>query len=139
MITYRIAVSTYNALQIDLRQRLRAGLTFRANYTYSKALDNASDKREEFLSNCPGGVMDVHYPMKDYGPACYNVPNRFAFSGSYALPLGQGKALLSGVGGVADKVLGGWKLNAIVSIQSGLPFTPYVGFANSRNGGTGTN
>ncbi len=50
-------------------------------------------------------------------------------------PSGAAKRF-STVGGVADRLIGGWKLNAIVTVQSGLPFTPILGFQNSRNGDT---
>ena len=133
------ASSSYNGLQVDLRQRLARGLTFRANYTYSKALDDGSVNVGGFFSNCPSGVMDAGTPLRDYGLACYDVTHRLSFNASYDLPIGQGKALLGGVGGTANKVIGGWKLNTIISAQNGLPFDPVVGFANSRNGGNGSN
>ena len=72
-------VSTYNSLQIDLRQRLSRGLTFRANYSLSKAMDNTSSALGPFLTNCPGGLMDPLDSRRDYSQACYNVANRFAF------------------------------------------------------------
>ena len=131
--------SSYNSLQIDLRQRLTKGLTIRANYAFSKALDDGSANVGGFFNNCPPSAMDGLNPGRDYGPSCYDVQQRFAFSGSYELPIGQGKAFLGGLSGAANKLLGGWKLNGIVSAQSGLPFTPVIGFANSHNGGTGGN
>ena len=132
-----IGYTTYHSLQIDLRQRLTKGLTFRTNYSLSKALDNASVNLGSFFSNCPSNMMDALNPGRDYGLSCYDVQHRFAFNGGYDLPIGQGKALLGGVSGPANKLLSGWKLNGIVSVQSGMPFTPLVGFANSRNGQTG--
>jgi len=129
----------YNSLQIDLRQRISKGMSFRANYAFSKALDNGSVNVGGTFSNCPSGVMDPDNPPRDYGPACYDVTHRFAFSGSYELPIGGGKAFLGGLSGAADKLLSGWRLNGIVSLQNGFPFTPVVGFGNSRNGGTGGN
>jgi len=129
--------SSYNSLQIDLRQRLAKGLTFRTNYSFSKSLDDSSLVIGGQYSNCPGTPMDPLKQILDYGPSCYNITNKFVFVGSYDLPLGHGKALLGGVTGAADKLLSGWKLNAIISVQNGLPFTPTLGFANSRNGRTG--
>ena len=128
--------SSYNSLQIDLKQRLSKGLTFRANYSFSKALDDNSTGQSAFFTNCPSRVVDPYNPLMDYGPSCYDVTHRFSFHGSYDLPLGQGKAFLGGVSGAADKLLGGWKLNGIVSVQNGLPFPPTIGFNNSRDGDT---
>lgn len=128
------AYSKYNALQVDLRQRLRAGVTFRANYTYSKSMDNASQLANTLLSNCPANVLDIYNTHRDYSVSCYDVPHRFSFSGSYDLPIGAGKAFLGGASGVPAKLLGGWKLNGIVSAQTGFPFTLVNGFNSSRNG-----
>ena len=131
--------SSYNSLQVDVRQRAAKGLSFRANYSFSKALDDSSILLGGFFSNCPAGVMDPLNPQLDYGPSCYNVKQQVHFSGSYDLPVGRGKALLGGATGAADKLASGWQLNAILSAQDGLPFTPFVGFPNSRDGGTGGN
>jgi hypothetical protein len=129
--------TSYNSLQIDLRQRLSKGLTFRANYSFSKALDDASTQLSGFFSNCSSTAMDVTNLLRDYGPSCYDIQQRFAFSGSYELPIGNGKALLGGLSGAGNKLLGGWRMNAIVTAQTGFPFTPVIGFGNSRDLGTG--
>jgi hypothetical protein len=42
---------------------------------------------------------------------------------SHLLPVGRGRRFLGGIGGVADKFLGGWALSGIVSYQSGLPYS----------------
>ena len=131
-----IGYSTYESLQIDLRQRVAKGLTFRANYSFSKTMDDASVNLGSFFGNCPSSVLDALNPARDYAPSCYDVANRFSFSGSYELPMGKGKAFLGGVSGAANKVLGGWSLNGIVNYQTGMPFTPFVGAANSRDNGT---
>ena len=128
------AYNNFNSLQMDLRQRLSKGITFRANYSYSKAMDNSSITVSAYASNCPAYIMDLRDPRRDYSPACHDVTHRFAFNGSYDLPIGRGQALLSGLSGAAKKLLGGWKLNGIVTLQSGLPLTPAVGFSRSRDG-----
>ena len=48
--------------------------------------------------------------------------NRFVFSGVYELPFGKGKRFANNFSKASDKVIGGWQLNTIVTIQSGLPF-----------------
>jgi hypothetical protein len=129
--------STYNSLQADLRQRVFKGLTFRANYSFSKSLDDSSVNLGGIFSNCPSGLEDPQDPLLDYGPSCYDITHKFAFNGSYDLPFGRGRALGGGASGVANKLLSGWKLNGIITVQTGMPFTPLVGFPNSRNGGNG--
>jgi hypothetical protein len=45
------------------------------------------------------------------------------FSGTYDLPFGKGKKFANSVSKPLQIVLGGWSLNSIVTIQSGLPFS----------------
>jgi hypothetical protein len=52
-----------------------------------------------------------------------DVSNRLSANASYELPFGKGsKHWLGGLSGAADKLLGGWQLNTIVSLQLKLIF-----------------
>jgi len=129
--------SNYDAVQADLTQRFSHGIQFRANYTYSKSLD---DHSASFLSNAGTGAtvtyMDPFDPRLDYGPSNFNVAQRFAGNFSYELPAGKGKRFLSGATGVANALFGGWQVNAIITAQTGFPFTPLVGLNQSGDGDT---
>lgn len=48
--------------------------------------------------------------------------------------MGQGHALLSSAGGLADVLFSGWQVNGIVTLLSGRPFTPQYS-ANASNAG----
>jgi len=113
------------------------GLVFRANYTFSKSLD---DHSSSFLGNEGlGGAttyLDPRNPMLDWGLSNFNITHRVSANVSYELPVGRGKALASGSSDLEDALLGGWVLNSIVSAQSGFPFTPLVGFNQSGDGDT---
>ncbi len=128
-------ISNYNALEVDLTQRFSHGLQYRVNYTFSKSLDNHSSS---FLNNeGQGGTttyLDPFNAALDYGLSNFNVTNRVAGSVSYELPVGKGKKILNGASSVTGAVLGGWQINAIVTAQSGFPFTPLVGFNQSADG-----
>ena len=54
----------------------------------------------------------------------------------WEMPLGKGKRYLTR-GGLADWVLGGWQTNGILTIQSGLPFSPVLN-TSTTNTGTGS-
>src|ERR1035438_10296449 len=64
--------------------------------------------------------------------------NVTTFSGIYDLPAGRGHRFAST--GVANAVIGGWTLNSILSLQSGMPVTvtqatnnnAFAGFALQR-------
>ena len=74
--------------------------------------------------------------MKDYGLSAFDIRSRFGFNSSYELPFGAGRTFFSGVSGLADKLLSGWQLNGILSLQDGFPFTPLLGFSQSHDGNT---
>src|SRR5262249_5200653 len=80
--------------------------------------------------------MDSDDRRRDYGLSAFDVRHRFSFNGIYELPLGENKPFLNGLKGVAGKLVSGWQLNAIVNLQSGFPFTPKLGFNQSRDGDT---
>ena len=60
--------------------------------------------------------------------------NLAVINGTWELPLGHGKAFLGSADGLADKIVSGWSLSAITTLQSGLPFTPQLGYNPSNNG-----
>ena len=126
--------SSYNALEVDLKRRFGHGLTFRGVYTWSKALDDGDSLNGTAAANAPGLISNPYNIKADWGPATYDVRNMGVITASYELPFGSGKAHFSN--GMASMVLGGWTLNSIVTIQSGFPFTPQLGYNPSNNGDT---
>ena len=65
----------------------------------------------------------------------FDVRHVFVSSIVYDLPVGHGRALLSRSDPV-DWVLGGWQVGGIVTLRSGLPFTPLVSTDISNTGTT---
>jgi len=126
--------SDFNSLQVDLKQKPAKGVTFRANYAFSKALDNVSGLVTGYEGNCANAYGQANNPNVDWSPACYDIRHRFSLNGSYDLPIGQGQAFLGRVAGVPGKLLSGWQLNGIFSWQTGLPFSPLAGIGQSRDG-----
>jgi carboxypeptidase family protein len=126
--------SSYNALQVEVTQRLSRGLQFRANYTWSKNLDLTSATGTSLGTNESQNIMNAYNPGRDWGPAALNVSHQGTGNFTYELPIGQGKVWLNGVTGVADKLASGWQVNGIVTLLSGFPSTPLVGSSRSGNG-----
>ena len=126
----------YNALQTEVTRRLTRGLQFRANYTWSKNLDMGAGISASQAINQAQTVMTPYSPGRDYGPSALNVKHQASGSLSYELPIGEGKPWLSGVHGVAEKLIGGWQVNSIITLLSGFPFTPQVGSNRSGDGDT---
>jgi hypothetical protein len=95
--------SSYNALWIAVNQRLKRGLLFNANYTWSKSIDYNS------LSS-QGVVVQNSYDLRgDRGLSDFDARHRFVVSAIYELPF-RGNQLVEG-----------WQVATIVQSQSGSP------------------
>lgn len=117
--------SHYHALQTKGEKQFKNGLNFLATYTWSKAMSDAGDLLNGGNDNVgyiapsvPG--LGIHY---NYGLANFDIRNVFHFSGGYELPFGKGKKYMSGASGVTDKVVGGWSVQWITTLQGGQPIT----------------
>jgi len=128
--------SSYNGLQLNLTHRVSQGLQFRANYTWSKNLDDGSPLTGNLGASEANVVMEPYNVSNNWGPSMYDITHQASISGSYELPLGHGKPWLSGVSGAADKLVSGWQANSIVTLLSGFPFSPDIGTNQSGNGDT---
>jgi hypothetical protein len=71
--------------------------------------------------------------MFDYGPSIFDITNRASITAGYQLPFGKGKAFAGNLNGLAEKLVSGWEVNTIITAQSGLPFSPELGFNQSKN------
>jgi hypothetical protein len=128
--------SFYNSLQVDLNRRFSKGLTLRGVYTWSRALDDGDSLNGTAAANAPGLVSNPYDIKADWGLATYDVRNLGVITASYDLPFGRGRKYLAGETGVLEQVAGGWTVNSIVTLQSGFPFTPQLGYNPSNNGDT---
>jgi hypothetical protein len=126
--------SAYNALQVDVNHRFDRGLQLRGVYTYSASLDDGGAWNSSVAANTPAFVMYPGDPMLDWGLSPFDVRHQAAINGSYDLPFGDGKAFLSGSQGLRGKLVSGWTLSAIETLQSGFPFSPQLGFNPTNNG-----
>jgi hypothetical protein len=125
-----IAYSRYNALEVQLEKRTSHGVQFSAAYTRSRVTDETQGQAN--IQDCivSGGLLGV-YPLNtqvDKGPACFNIPNNWEFNALYHFPNRMGG------NGFAAKVLNGWFMSSIVSVQSGQPFSPITNNNRSNSG-----
>ncbi|OFW34082.1 MAG: hypothetical protein A3J28_15925 [Acidobacteria bacterium RIFCSPLOWO2_12_FULL_60_22] len=126
-IEYKTAAgdSWYNSFQLRVEKRLSHGVQFQSSYTWSKVLDTTQGQVGGETG--PGGILgvDPHHPSTDKGPADFHTPHSWTFNTLYELP----SPGLRGLG----LVLGGWRLGTILTIKSGLPFTPLLSGNRSRS------
>jgi outer membrane receptor protein involved in Fe transport len=124
------ASSRYNALQVVLQKRAGHGLELEGAYTRSRVTDETQGQSNVQDCQTSGGLLGV-YPLNnsvDKGPACFNILNNWEINVLYHFPDPvKGNGILS-------RVTNGWFISNIVSIQSGQPFTPVLGFNRSNSG-----
>lgn len=117
----------YNALQAKFEARDFHGLTMLASYAFSKCIDYTTNE-----SGSPTISL-----WRYYRAVCdMDMPHTFAGSFDYQLPVGRGKAFDPG-NRVLNEVIGGWAVSGILTLRSGLPFTPAISgdVANTGVGG----
>ncbi len=105
------ASNNYNSLQAKFNKRFSSGYSVLASYVYSKVLDYDSN----YFAIDPG---------IGYGPGNFDRRHNFTMANVWQLPIGRGRLFLRDVSAAADKIIGGWSLQALTSWYSGLPFTP---------------
>jgi hypothetical protein len=130
-IDYRMSDgrSTYDSLQASLMKRFSDGYQVQMSYTLSKAMDNADGQLGTDT------VTSSVYPPNPYdldaewAAASFDARHVFSANATWQLPAFRDHS-----------VLGGWQLNAILSLHTGYPFSPSIQTPNwSRTGNTSTN
>jgi hypothetical protein len=102
--------SNYHSLQSQLQRRFGPSAQVNVAYTWSKNLtDNQTDR-----STAPENSYNIRL---DRGRA--TLDRRHVFSANYIYEL----PFMKEQNGFAGKVLGGWQVTGLVSLQTGLPFT----------------
>jgi outer membrane receptor protein involved in Fe transport len=114
--------SNYNALQLRFQKRMSYGLSAQANYSWSKSLDTGT-------GNGHGSGVDIYQnafsPSANYGLSNFNAAHTLVGELVYEIPVGHGRMMP--LHGIADEVVGGWRISSIFQWHSGIPFTPVVG------------
>jgi hypothetical protein len=124
------ANSIRHAGTVSVRRRAARGLTFTANYTFAKGLDEASDGGDVRFVNLnvrsPGHVNFGAPRSNDRSVSLFDIKHAFSASFVYDLPFGRGRSLLSRAPGWLDQVVGGWSLSGLGRIQGGLPMVVFL-------------
>ncbi|MGH9943747.1 MAG: hypothetical protein ACRD9R_15485, partial [Pyrinomonadaceae bacterium] len=109
------ASSDYDALQVQLRTRLRRTLQMQASYTFSKADDDVSDVFDlAGASSLPQNSLDL---SGERGPANFDARHRFAYNFIYSLPTFDGRSTF------LRALFGDTQIAGIGQFQTGQPFT----------------
>lgn len=112
--------SDYHSLQAQYERRLTNGLQFTGAFTWSKTIDDAC------------GNLDVCAPQLytnyqiERGRADIDQSYGMVLSSLYELPFGRGKRWGHDLSRALDFAVGGWQMNGIYTLHSGLPFSVTV-------------
>jgi hypothetical protein len=100
-----IANSAYNSLQASLDKRFAHGLQFTAAYTFSKSFDQSSSFE---------GILNPIDPRISRSLSAFDARHRLVLSYYWELPLRK-------YSGATGKLLNGWALSGITTLQTGFP------------------
>jgi outer membrane receptor protein involved in Fe transport len=113
------ASSEYNALQVRFQQRPATGTSMLLSYTLGKSTDDASG----FFTS----AGDPNFPQNSLDPGAERARSSFdvrhRFSGAITRPLPFGPGQLLGKLGIISRALADTDLEAVMTFQSGRPFT----------------
>ncbi len=88
------------------------------SYVYANSMDIASNDGNSGLGNQASNPFNI---KKDYGRSDFDVRHRFTTSFVYQIPS------LVKSNSFAKALIGGWQVNGILTLQTGLPFTVLAG------------
>lgn len=125
--------SYYNAFTVTVGRRMTRGLGLEASYAFSRATDDTSVglSSRGFISSdirAADGRRNTYH-----GLSGYDIRNRFVSNLTYDLPS------LARSSRVAEKLLRGWQVNTILTLQTRTPLSVWIGFdranTTANNGG----
>jgi hypothetical protein len=123
------AHSWYNSLQVSLIKRLSHGLQFQSAYTWSKSIDEQAGAAFAENTNSQAADGDDTFNINnERGPTVFDIGQVWKFNLTYTIPTGVHSE------GVASKLVNGWRLSSIVSLQTGYPTSPGLNVERSQSG-----
>ena len=121
------AQATYHGLQTRFEGRFRTWLTYGSSYTWSHTVDNSS---EVFQFNGGNSNVVAQNPLDitrgERGDSGFDARHVFNAYFVWDIPVMKDQR------GILGHLLGGWQLNGVVRVQTGLPFNP-IQQATTRN------
>jgi hypothetical protein len=117
--------ATFNAMTVRVARQFNHGLSFDANYTLSKSMDDASDTG---TTNAEYNLPQDPFAMsQEKALSSFDHRQRLTANAVYDLPFARNTS------GWLHHALGGWRAAGILTVQSGAPFTVNLSSAASEN------
>jgi hypothetical protein len=122
-------ITNYNGLELSLKRQATHGWGYQLSYTWAHNFSDFADNLT--AGSTPQNAYDYEH---EYSQAPIDQRQRFVASTIYRLPFGKGGLVMNNDSKTA-RLVGGWQVNAIVTLQSGLPFNVTAN-DNSQTGGS---
>jgi hypothetical protein len=119
--TYETAgTAFYNGMQAQGEKRFSNGLSFLADFTFSRNIATEAAGSTLIQQN----PIDSGNMRSEFTPSLTDQKYIANFVETYALPFGSGKKFLNS-SRILNQIVGGWKVSGILSYAGGFPFGPY--------------
>ncbi len=119
--------STYYGGQARLSGRIRSGLIILLSYSHSKSVDDSVAPFSDPLSR-PAAPQDTYNARGNRSLSPFDIAQRAVLTAQYELPRQAGRGWLAAI--TRD-----WRASAMVTLQTGFPFTPELAVNSLNNGG----
>jgi len=117
---FSVGNANYHSLQVKADKRFTQGNSFFVAYTFARSRDNGP---APFNLNGRNNQrpQDPFNLAAEYAVSANDIRHNLVTSYIYELPVGHGQHFLGRSTGVAEAILGGWQINGLFNLRSGLP------------------
>jgi hypothetical protein len=105
--------SHYHAGVVKVNRRFSSGVSLQWSYTFSKLMTDA----DSFSGS--GGSLDAARPELEWSVGRFDQTHSIKMNSVFELPFGQGRRWLTK--GIANQIIGGWRIAVIQAYSSGFP------------------
>ena len=118
--------SEYSSLQAKVEKRLTSHFTTLAAFTWGKLMTDDFSPPLAFIGyHGAAAPQDWRNLKLEHALSAQDIKYQFNWQASYDLPVGKGRAL--NLNGVTNALLGGWTVNTIAYLSTGVPVNAPTG------------
>jgi hypothetical protein len=121
--------SSYNGLQVSIKQRMTKGFMFDLEYSLGHGIDDVQD--QGLFASDPQNLNNI---PAERGNGSGDIRHNVSFNTMYELPFGKGKHFLNNKNGAVERIVGGWNVAALGILRTGVASTVYIGTNTYGNG-----
>ncbi|MGE5648047.1 MAG: TonB-dependent receptor domain-containing protein [Acidobacteriota bacterium] len=123
-----LGFNTYNSLQVSVNKQYSHGLSWIANYTFSKQISNVGSAFQSWTNY--GHPLDYYNLALEKSVESWDRTHIVKMGFTYELPIGKGKPVAP-QNRYINAVVGGWQVSYIGNYSSGVPLS----FGGNGTGG----